>query len=175
LRALASIAVLALAACAERPESGVQPHARDSDLRDWFASPAAVLMLVIPLAMMIAWAVWRARSSPSKLTTWDDETFEEEVLGGQTPVLVHFSRAWSIPNRAALAQTELLAWKNRGAVLVGFLDVDASPKTMARFPALEAPAYLLFYKGRKLFHRPGLIQADDLQTEIDVALSREGF
>ena len=60
-------------------------------------------------------------------------------------------------------------------IRVGLLDVSSSPRTMERFPGLEAPAYLLFYRGKKLFHRPGLWQADDLQELIDVALSREGF
>jgi hypothetical protein len=175
MRALLAAAALALAACADATPGGLQPHRRDADVRDFFGGPAALLLLLLPLAMMIAWAVWRARTKPSELPRWDDETFETEVLGNRSPVLVHFSRAWSVPNRAALAQTELLAWKNRGAVVVGLLDIDASPRTMERFPGLVPPAYLLFYKGRKLFHRPGLIQADDLQTEIDVALSREGF
>jgi thioredoxin 1 len=165
----------ALAACGSGgPPGGLQPHPRDAEVRDFFGW-AAALWLLIPLAGMIAWAVWRAKTKPSTLPVFDDANFETEVLGNRMPVLVHFSLAWNVPNRAALAQTELLAWKNRGAVLVGLLDIDANPRTMERFPNLVPPAYLLFYRGRKLFHRPGLVQADDLQTEIDVALSREGF
>ena len=117
----------------------------------------------------------RAKSRPSKLPEWDDETFEEEVVQARMPVLVHFALDWNIANRAALSQTEVLAYRNRGAVKVGLLKVDLCPRTRERFPGLEAPAYLLFYQGRKLFHRPGLWQADELQEHIDIALSREGF
>ena len=58
---------------------------------------------------------------------------------------------------------------------VGTLEIDDCPQVMERLPGLEPPAYLLFYQGRKLFHRPGLQQAEAIQTEIDAALSREGF
>jgi thioredoxin 1 len=134
---------------------------------------AILLVLACVLTGILAWR--RAKTRPSSLPEWDDETFEQEVLGARTPVLVHFSRAWHVGDRAAIAQTELLAWQNRGAVRVGLLDIDKNPRTMERFPGLEPPAYLLFYQGRKLWHRPGLRIAGDLQEDIDVALSREGF
>ena len=134
---------------------------------------ALVLLASVALAVVLAWR--RAKNRPPTLPEWDDETFEAGVLHAQMPVLVHFSRDWHIGNRAALSQTEFLSGQNRGAVTVGLLDIDRNPRTMERFPNLEPPAYLLFYRGHKLFHRPGLRQAGDLQQEIDVALSREGF
>ena len=117
----------------------------------------------------------RAKSAPPKLPTWDDDTFHDEVETSRMPVLVHFALDWNITNRAALAQTEVLQYMNRGAVKVGLLHVDKSPRTMERFPGLEPPAYLLFYQGRKLFHRPGFWQAEDLQQHIDRALADVGF
>lgn len=134
---------------------------------------ALVVVAAVVLACVLAWR--RAKTRPPTIPEWDDDTFDAEVLGARMPVLVHFSRAWHVGDRAALSQTELLAWQNRGAVTVGLLDIDRNPKTMDRFPGLEPPAYLLFYQGRKLWHRPGLRIAGDLQTDIDVALSREGF
>jgi thioredoxin 1 len=148
------------------------PHQRANEsFMGW--GLALLVAASIVLAAVLAWR--RAKTRPPSLPEWDDETFESEVLGAQMPVLVHFSRAWHVGDRAALAQTELLAWQNRGAVRVGLLDIDRNPRTMEHFPGLEPPAYLLFYRGRKLFHRPGLRVAGDLQTDIDVALSREGF
>ena len=151
------------------------PVGRHQEETEAFFGLTTVLLIVGPLLLAAGLAIRRARTRPAKLPEFDDQNFEEQVLGSLMPVLVHFARDWSVPNRAALSQTELLAWKNRGAVRVGLLEVDRNPRTMARFPGLEPPAYLLFHRGRKLFHRPGLIQADDLQAEVDVALSREGF
>jgi hypothetical protein len=169
--AFATAAVVALAATARAQDPAGGHQRANEDFFGW----TSVLLLVLPVVLMAAWAVWRARTRPSTLPRFDDETFETEVLQAPSPVLVHFARHWNVANSAALAQTELLAWQNRGAVKVGLLDVETSPRTMERFPGLEPPAYLLFYRGRKLFHRPGLRQAGDLQQEIDVALSREGF
>ena len=174
----AAVAAAALVFVLTGPEASAQqtpdagPHQQANV--DFFGSTAIVL-LVIPVAITIVWAVWRSRTRPSTLPQFDDTNFETDVLGAQMPVLVHFARQWNVANAAALSQTELLAWQNRGAVKVGFLDMDACPETMKHFPGLEPPAYLLFYRGRKLFHRPGLRQSGDLQQEIDVALSREGF
>jgi thioredoxin 1 len=154
----------------EGEPSGPHQRANESFL-GW--GVAILLVAACALAGLLAWR--RAKTRPSTLPEWDDETFESEVLASRMPVLVHFSRAWNVGDRAALAQTELLAWQNRGAIVVGLLDVDRNPKTMERFPGLVPPAYLLFFQGRKLWHRPGLRQANDLQEDIDVALSREGF
>ena len=174
LAAIAASGVLAGRASSawaqQMPEAG--PHQQAN--QDFFGT-TAMLLLIVPIAITIAWAVWRSRTRPSTLPQFDDSNFDVDVLGAQMPVLVHFARQWNVANAAALSQTELLAWQNRGAVKVGFLDMDACPETMKHFPGLEPPAYLLFYRGRKLFHRPGLRQSGDLQQEIDVALSREGF
>ena len=174
-RVARALLVSALAAGAFAQESGgpVPSEATESQVRffDWVMVP----LVVVPLIVMVWLARRRSRSRPSQLPVWDDESFEEEVLGARTPVLAHFSDPWNVANRAALSQTELLAYMNRGAVTVGYLDVSASPRLMERFPDFVAPSYLLFYDGRRLFHRPGLWQADDLQEHIDRALAREGF
>jgi thioredoxin 1 len=148
------------------------PHQKSNEgFMGW--GVAIFLVAACVLAGLLAWR--RAKTRPSSLPEWDDDTFETEVLQSRVPVLVHFSRAWHVGDRAALSQTEILAWQNRGAVRVGLVDIDRNPKTMAHFPELVPPSYVLFCGGRKLWQRPGLRQANDLQGEIDVALSREGF
>jgi thioredoxin 1 len=156
-------------------QDGGAPPGPHQEANEGFFGWGVAIVLIVSCVLAGILALRRAKTRPSSLPEWDDETFEDEVLGARMPVLVHFSRAWHVGDRAALAQTELLAWQNRGAVQVGLLDIDKNPRTMERFPGLEPPAYLLFYQGRKLWHRPGLRVAGDLQGEIDVALSREGF
>ncbi len=157
---------------AQQSDPSAGPHQRaNADFLGW--GVGLLLVAACALAGVLAWR--RAKTRGPSLPEWDDSTFESEVIEARMPVLVHFSRDWNVANRVALSQTELLAWQNRGAVRVGLLDIDRNPRTMERFPGLEPPAYLLFYRGRKLWHRPGLRSAGDLQQEIDVALSREGF
>ena len=151
-------------------EAGDHQRANESFFGIWI-----VLLIVVPIVLTTILAVRRSKTSPSKLPVWDDETFEEEVLESRMPVLVHLALDWNITNRAALSQTEIMAYVNRGAVKVGLLETSECPRTMERFPGLVAPAYVLFYEGRKLFHRAGLHQAEDLQELIDSTLAREGF
>ncbi len=172
--ALAVIWLLILAAAAAA-QDGAPPVSDEVEGQRTFFDVILVLLVVLPVVLMTYLAVRRAKSSPSTLPVWDDTTFEEEVLGARQPVLVHFAEEWNITNRAAKSQTEVLAYMNRGAMKVGYLEIHDAPGVMERFPDFVPPAYLLFFQGRKLFHRPGLWQADDLQEHIDRALAREGF
>ncbi len=162
-------AVTALAQSAP-PEAGEHQKSNESFFTTWMFA-----LLLLPIVVTMILAAKRKKSRPSELTVFTDETFESDVVGSRVPVLVHFSAEWNVADRAALAQTEILRYMNRGAVTVGLLHVGDCPATMERFPGLETPAYLLFCEGRKLFHRPGLWQADDLQGHIDRALSQVGF
>ena len=167
--------LLTLLAAAPALAQGTMPVGDHQKANESFFGPWMFLLLIVPIVITAALAMKRGKGRTSRLEEWDDETFESDVVNSRMPVLVHFALEWNITNRAALAQTEILAYLNRGAVRVGLLHTDQCPRTMERFPGLEAPAYLLFYQGKKLFHRPGLWQADDLQSLIDVTLSREGF
>jgi thioredoxin-like negative regulator of GroEL len=166
---LTSVAAQAFAQ-QESPPAG--PH---QEANETFFGPVMWALVVIPCVLMMALAIRRAKTRPGTLPQFDDQNFEAEVIGSALPVLVHFARAWNVADAAARSQTELLRWQNRGSVQVGVLDIDDCPAVMERFPGLEPPAYLLFYKGRKLFHRPGLRQANEVQDDIDRALSHEGF
>jgi hypothetical protein len=154
----------------EIPPTGDHQRANES-----FFGPIMFLLVLVPIVITAVLAIKRGRNRKSRLEEWDDSTFQEQVVEAQMPVLVHLALDWNITNRAALAQTEILAYYNRGAVKVGLLKVDECPETLERFPGLEPPAYVLFYGGKKLFHRPGLWQADDLQQHIDRALAEQGF
>lgn len=173
MKGASGLAVLLLSTIAfgqDAQDAGAHQKANESFFGWWI-----VLILLAGIALMVALEVSRSRRRRSGLPEFTDATFESEVLESRMPVLVHFALEWNVANAAARSQTELLAWQNRGAVRVGTLEVDKNPMVMERLPGLEPPAYLLFYQGRKLFHRPGLRQADEIQDDIDRALAKEGF
>ncbi len=175
LSAMAAMAVVAASAATAWGQDGSIPTGPHQESNESFMGWIMFALVVVPIVLMAVLARRRAKTTPSKLELFDDTNFTTEVLESRMPVLVHFGEEWNVSNRAALSQTELLQYLNRGAVRVGLLEIHDCPETMEHFPGLEPPSYLLFYGGKKLWHRPGLWQADDLQEHIDRALSREGF
>jgi thioredoxin 1 len=74
-----------------------------------------------------------------------DETFADAVLGAGHPVVVDFWAPWCGPCKAIEPALEELAAEH--AVELVKLDIDANPRTAARFGVLSLPTVTLFADG----------------------------
>ena len=85
----------------------------------------------------------------SKATvTVTDESFNDEVIQSDIPVLVDFWAEWCGPCKIIGPTLEALADDYRGRVKIAKLNVDDSPETAARFAVRSIPTLIVFKDGQ---------------------------
>jgi thioredoxin 1 len=86
-----------------------------------------------------------------------DQSFADEVLGAERPVLVDFFAGWCGPCHAIAPSLEQLAAERAGEVDVVKLDVDANPDTTNRFGIKSLPTLVLFKAGQPVATQVGAL------------------
>jgi thioredoxin 1 len=87
-------------------------------------------------------------SDDSAALTVSDDSFAEDVLASNTPVLVDFWATWCGPCRMVAPVLEEIANEKAGALTVAKLDVDANPSTARDFQVVSIPTLILFKDGQ---------------------------
>ncbi|MBI4078764.1 MAG: thioredoxin [Candidatus Levybacteria bacterium] len=101
--------------------------------------------------------------------TLTDQTFEQEVLKSQLPVLVDFWAPWCAPCRIVSPIVEELAKEYEGKLKVGKMNVDEN-QTAARFGIMSIPTLLIFKNGKPVKTMIGAQAKDNLKKGIDEVL-----
>jgi thioredoxin 2 len=79
-----------------------------------------------------------------------DANFGTVVERSHLPVLLDLWAAWCGPCRMIAPTIKALASELAGKVLVGKLDVDANPRTQARFGVQSIPTLLILKDGKEI-------------------------
>jgi thioredoxin 1 len=76
-----------------------------------------------------------------------DDTFEEEVMKSEIPVLVDFWAAWCGPCQMIAPALEKIAQEYSGRLKVVKLNVDENMKATSKYSVRSIPTLLLFKAG----------------------------
>jgi len=106
------------------------------------------------------------------ITDANDDSFAGIVEAAPLPVLVDMWAAWCGPCRVVSPALEQVARDLAGSIKLVKVDVDASPKTAARFGIQAIPNLLVISDGEVKAQRAGAASAASIRQWVTDAISR---
>jgi thioredoxin 1 len=100
-----------------------------------------------------------------------DNTFQEEVLSSQQPVLVDFWATWCGPCRMVAPIVEEIAGEQEGKLKVAKIDVDQNPQVAQQFGVMSIPTLIVFKNGAAVERLVGYMPKAKLMQAIQPHLS----
>ena len=100
-----------------------------------------------------------------------DDTFEDEVIKSEVPVLVDFWADWCAPCKMVAPIVEDLASEYDGKVKFGKLDVDSNPNTAMKYGVRGIPTLLIFSDGKPVDQVVGVVPKAVLKGRLEKAIS----
>lgn len=88
---------------------------------------------------------------------FNEETFEQEVIGGNGIALVDFWAEWCGPCRMLGPTIDELADELDGSALVGKVNIDEQSNIAARFNVMTIPTVILFKDGEEVDRLVGFL------------------
>jgi thioredoxin 1 len=76
-----------------------------------------------------------------------DDSFAQDVLANELPVLVDFWATWCSPCRIVAPVLEEIAAEKSAELTVAKMDVEANPDTARNFQVTGVPTMILFKRG----------------------------
>jgi len=103
--------------------------------------------------------------------TVTDDTFDEQVVQADVPVLVDFWAEWCGPCKMVAPVLEEIADAKGGKLRVAKVNVDDNPRTAQRFQVMSIPTLLLFKDGEPQSRIVGARGKSQILSEVDPHLA----
>jgi len=103
--------------------------------------------------------------------TLDDATFDQAVLGAESPVLVDFWAPWCAPCRLVSPVVEAVGEEQAGRLVVAKLNIDDNTGVASRYSIFSIPTLILFRGGRDVMRVVGFVRKEELERRIAAALA----
>ena len=104
------------------------------------------------------------------MTHLTDETFQEEVIAENAPVLVDFWADWCPPCKMIAPTLEEIA-QQQTDVKICKIDVVENPKTMENYDVKGLPSLILFHNGEVVGRKVGALSKAQILDFIDQCLT----
>jgi len=109
---------------------------------------------------------------PEALPPFTSDTFEDEVLKSEIPVLVDFGATWCGACRALAPTLTELAKEYEGRVKFGAVDADADSGLLSKYGVSALPTVVIFVGGKEHSRSVGVVSRTKLRSMLDSALSQ---
>lgn len=89
-----------------------------------------------------------------------------EIIQGETPVLVDFFATWCGPCKAQGPILDQLKNKIGNKAIILKIDIDKNPAVAQRFSIRSVPTLMVFKKGKITWKQSGVFQARELESVL---------
>ncbi len=104
-------------------------------------------------------------------TKVSDESFEQDVLQSETPVLVDFWAEWCGPCKMIAPALDELSNEFGGRITVAKMNIDDNPNTPTRYSVRGIPTLLLFKDGKVAAMKVGAAPKSDLASWVETNIA----